>query len=73
MRFYAKQVQNTDQIRFMDEMTDILHKSYSIMMSILLILLFSNLINKGEVCIDGHLKVYLTTFGILSFFDFLNR
>jgi len=73
LRFYAKKKEDTEQIQFMDELTEQLHKSYSVMMSILLILLFSNLINSGEVCIDGHLKTYLSTFGILSFFDFLNR
>jgi len=49
------------------------HISFSIMMSVLLVLLFSNLLNKGTVCIDGHLKLYLSTFGILSLFDFLHE
>lgn len=49
------------------------HITFSIMMSALLVLLFSNLLNKGTVCIDGHMKLYLSTFGILSLFDFLHE
>ena len=44
LRFYTKKKEDTEQIQFMDELTEQLHKSYSVMMSILLILLFSNLI-----------------------------
>jgi uncharacterized membrane protein len=71
-RIYAKRTNQLEQVQYMEILTDILHKSYSVLMSVLLMLLFSNIINVGEVCVDGHVKTYLATFGFLSFFDFLH-
>jgi len=42
-----------------------LHKLFTFCMGILLILLFSGL-TKGQVCIDGHTKIFLFAFGVLS-------
>ena len=72
IRIYATKTHNIEQEKLMEILTDKLHKFYSLLMSIVLILLFSNILNKGEVCIDTHLKTYLSTFGILSFFDILH-
>ena len=41
------------------------HNLFTLCMGILLIMLFSSR-NKGEVCIDGHTKIYLFLFGVLS-------
>jgi len=50
-----------------------LHIAFTMSMGLLLVLLFSNIINKGEVCIDGHVKVYLSTFGVLSLLEFIRK
>ena len=42
-----------------------LHKLFTGSMGILLIILFLPR-NKGEVCVDGHTKLYLFIFGVLS-------
>lgn len=71
--FYAKRNDDSNLVNFWLPWKNDLHITFSIMMSVLLILLFSNLLNKGTVCIDGHLKLYLSLFGILSLFDFLHE
>ena len=48
-RIYAKRTNQLEQVQYMEILTDILHKSYSVLMSVLLMLLFSNIINVGEV------------------------
>lgn len=73
MVFYTKRNHEQVQMEFWSYWKKYLHIVFSMLMSLLLIMLFSNLLNKGTVCIDGHVKLYLSTFGILSFFDFLHE
>jgi hypothetical protein len=73
MVFYTKRNAEPVKTEFWSKWKQYLHTVFSTLMSLLLVLLFSNILNKGTVCIDGHMKIYLSTFGILSFFDFLHE
>ena len=43
-----------------------LHNLFTFCMGVLLIILFNPIKTKGEVCVDGHTKLFLFVFGILS-------
>ena len=43
-----------------------LHNLFTFCMGVLLIILFNPRKTKGEVCVDGHTKLFLFVFGILS-------
>lgn len=43
-----------------------LHNLFTFCMGILLIILFNPIKSKGEVCVAGHIKLFLFVFGILS-------
>ena len=73
MVFYTKRNNEQVQMEFWSYWKKYSHIVFSMLMSLLLILLFSNILNKGTVCIDSHMKIYLSTFGTLSFFDFLHE
>ena len=73
MVFYAKRNKELERTEFWLDWKNYLHMTFSTMMSLLLVLLFSNILNKGPVCVDGHVKLYLSTFGALSIFDFLHE
>jgi hypothetical protein len=70
---YINRGYNNDLKLQLETCKEYLHVVFTMSMGVLLILLFSNLINKGEVCVDGHLKVYLSTFGILSLLEFIRN
>ena len=70
---YINRGYNNDLKLQLETCKEYLHVVFTMSMGVLLILLFSNLINKGEVCVDGHLKVYLSTFGILSLLEFIRK
>lgn len=48
-----------------DNIEDISHDIFTFLIGILLIYLY-NYFNKERVCIEGHIKLYLFSFGILS-------
>jgi len=70
---YINRGNNNDLKLQIEAWKEDLHIAFTMSMGVLLILVFSNLIHKGEVCVDGHLKIYLTTFGVLSLFEFIRK
>lgn len=70
---YIKEGQNNDLKQKLKMWKERLHIAFTMSMGLLLVLLFSTLINKGEVCVDGHVKVYLSAFGVLSLLEFIRE
>lgn len=72
VEYYLKYRQKDTNVSIWIKWKDVFHSTYSTMMSILLILLFSQILHKGPVVVDEHTKTFLTTFGVLSLFDYLH-
>jgi hypothetical protein len=71
--YYLKYQKKESDVSAWSARKDYFHSTYTIMMSVLLILLFSQTLHKGPVLIDEHVKSYLAIFGYLSLFDFLHH
>ncbi len=63
---------NSDWLKQVEIIEDILHLSFTFCIGILLIYLFHHL-TPARVCIEGHEKMYLYAFGILSAFGSIKK
>jgi hypothetical protein len=57
---------NKDEVHKYTLLKERLHHLFTILMGILLIILFYPTTIKEEVCVEGHTKLFLYIFGILS-------
>ena len=62
----AKRNGSKEEVEKYTVMNDRLHSIFTISMGILLMILFSPKTNSKIVCVDGHTKLFLYIFGVLS-------
>lgn len=70
IKFYLNQFSH--YINVIDNLEYMLHDIFTMLLGILLIYLFSHL-TQNKVCIEGHTKIYLVSFGILSLIGSLQK
>lgn len=68
-KYYAKK---EEYIHMLHNFEDFIHDVFTILIGLLLIYLYNQLTPK-EVCIEGHAKLYLYSFGILSLVGTLQK
>lgn len=63
--FIDKKYYNNSHEQFITELEAIAHNLYTFLIGVLLVYLYNHL-TPYKVCVEGHLKMYLYSFGILS-------
>jgi predicted membrane channel-forming protein YqfA (hemolysin III family) len=66
MSKYENRIGNIDKSTWYKMLQDILHHLFTLLMGILLTVLFSPIYSAKTVCVDGHTKLFLYAFGVLS-------
>ena len=66
MSKYQNRTGNNDKYEWYKMLKDKLHHLFTLLMGILLTVLFSPIYSSKTVCVDGHTKIFLYIFGVLS-------
>ena len=66
MSKYENRIGNNDKSTWYKILQDKLHHLFTLLMGILLTLLFHPFLSAKTVCVDGHTKLFLYAFGVLS-------
>lgn len=66
MSKYENRRGNNDKYEWYKILKDKLHHLFTLLMGILLTVLFSPIYSSKTVCVDGHTKLFLYAFGVLS-------
>jgi len=66
MSEYENRIGNNDKSEWYKMLKDKLHQLFTLLMGILMSILFSPIYSSKTVCVDGHTKLFLYAFGVLS-------